>query len=209
VDQQGNEDKKIGGGSPDFSPQNQLTERDKKTMTIQQLLIDNTNYLWKPTSRDGEYGWFEMETDLDVRARATDKSAKPGIVIYNKDGGERLELTNKQYNYLTVATHYAQFNDGGDMGEGSVEQFWAYARAYDVLGGEPGFGGSSEGIHCHVGDASLFCDYTDGVYDLFDNGCHGYAATADALKSAYDKVLSEMKLWEDFRQRSETAAAEN
>lgn len=178
-------------------------------MKLRTLLIDNTNYLWKPTSRDGEYGWFEMETDLDVRARATDKSATPGIVIYNKDGGERLELTNKQYNYLTVATHYAQFNDGGEMGDGSVEQFWAYAKAYDALGGDYAFGGCQDGIYCHVGDANLFCDYTDGAYDLFDQGIHGYAVTADALKTAYNKVVSELELWENFRQKREMEAAQN
>lgn len=178
-------------------------------MTIQQLLIDNTNYLWKATNRDGEYGWFEMEHDLDVRAKATDKSAKPGILIYNKDGGDPIQLTNKQYDYLELATHYAQFNDGGTMGKGSVEQFWAYAKAYEVLGGEYAFGGCSDGIYCHVGDAGLFCDYTDGIYDLFESGCHGYAATADALKSAYDKAMKEIQLWEDLKQRSDIAAAEN
>ena len=178
-------------------------------MTIQQLLIDNTNYLWKATNRDGEYGWFEMEHDLDVRAKATDKSAKPGILIYNKDGGDAIQLTNKQYDYLEVATNYAQFNDGGTMGEGSVEQFWAYAKAYEVLGGDYAFGGCSDGIYCHVGDAGLFCDYRDGVYDLFEHGHHGYAATADALKGAYDKVVRALALWEDLKQRSDIAAAEN
>ena len=178
-------------------------------MELRTLLIDKTNYLWKPTSRNGEYGWFEMDQDLDVRAKALDKSDRPAIVIYNKDGGPKIELSNNQYDYLTVAVRYAQFADGGEMGDGSVEQFWAYAKAFDVLGGDYDFGGCADGIYCHVGEAGLFCDYQDGAYDLFDEGIHGYAATPDGLKAAYKKVVDEVALWNNFRQKHETAAAEN
>lgn len=178
-------------------------------MKLRTLLIDKTNYLWKPTSRNGEYGWYEMESDLDVRAKALDKSDNPGIVVYNKDGGPKIELTNNQYDYLKLATEYAQMADGGEMGEGSVEQFWAYAKAYDALGGEYAFGGCGDGIYCHVGDAMVFCEYQDGVYDLFDHGMHGYAATVEALKAAYEKVVKDVEDYHNFLEKSEAAAAEN
>jgi hypothetical protein len=178
-------------------------------MKLRTLLIDNTNYLWQPTNRTGEYGWYEMDHDLSVRAKALDKSARPTIAIYNEDGGPTIELNSNQYDYLEIATRYAQFADGGEMGDGSVEQFWAYAKAYEVLGGDHAFGGTEDGIYCHVGDANLFCDYTDGVYNLFDQGIHGYAVTADALKAAYNAVVSELELWDNFRQKREMEAAEN
>lgn len=168
-------------------------------MNLRNVLIDNTGYLWKQTSRDGAYGWFEDDHDLDVRATLDTVDGTEVIAVFNKDGGPVLNLKPDQTNYLIPAVHYAQFADGGEFGQGSVEQFWAYAKAFEILGGESDYGATHEGIYAHVGSEMVFVEWTpeDG-YNLFTAGCHGYAATTAGLERAYKKVIEEVAMYKDL-----------
>lgn len=166
-------------------------------MNLFETLTDITNFDWKLHSRDGSYLWVEDDHSLDVIVTPLKNDKEFCLSVRHKNGGPEIKLRQNQLeNYLLIAIDYAQLADG-DHGwpEGTVGNFWQLAEAIAVLGAEPNFGKTKEGIYAHVGDAQVFCEYRDGRYDLFDSGIHSYAATISGLKRAYNKLKKELDLW--------------
>lgn len=166
-------------------------------MNLLEKLLDLTNYDWRLNSRDGSYLWMEDEYSLDVIVSPDKKSKGKAVIVKNKNGGPEITLKeNELEDYLLIAIHYAQLADSEHgFPEGTVDDFWKLAEAYRVLGGEPNFGKTQEGIYCHVGERMPFLCYENGRYDLFDEGVHAYAATPAGLKRAYEKLVSEIDTW--------------
>lgn len=175
----------------------QITKREKNKMNLLEKLLDLTNYDWRLNSRDGSYVWMEDEHSLDVIV-APDKASKgKAVIVKNGNGGPEIRLEENQLEaYLLIAVSYAQLADSEHgMPEGSVDDFWKLAEAYRVLGGQPAFGKSEDGIHCHVGERMPFLCYENGRYVLFDEGIRYYAATPAGLLRAYRKLIAEIDLW--------------
>lgn len=172
-------------------------------MNLLEKLLDLTNYYWSLNSRDGSYLWMEDEHSLDVIV-APDKTSKgKAVIVKNKNGGPEITLKeNELEDYLLIAIHYAQMADSEHgWPEGTVDDFWKLAEAYRVLGGEPNFGKTEEGIYCHVGWRMPFLCYENGRYDLFDRGIHYYAATPAGLPRAYQKLIDEIDRWIELESR--------
>lgn len=168
-------------------------------MNLLEKLLDLTNYEWKLNSRDGSYLWTEGGQSLEVIVAPDKKNKNKTLIVKNVNGGPEIRLEGNQLEaYLLIAIHYAQMADSEHgWPEGTVDDFWKLAEAYRVLGGEPMFGKTEDGIYCHVGERMPFLCYENGRYDLFDAGVHYYAATPAGLLRAYRKLISEIDLWEE------------
>ena len=163
-------------------------------MIDRQKLTDATLQDWQLLD-DGKLAWYEGDHDLEVRVWETKAGGGKAVAVAHKNANWHITLDKDWRKWIEVAYHYAQFCDRLDSDRGSEEEFWHYAKAYEVFGTEPMFGGTADGIYCHVGPDDVFCEYTDGRYNLFDQGLHTYAGTPAALTKAYEKLIREIKLW--------------
>lgn len=162
-------------------------------MNLLQILIDNTNYDWEYDETGVLATWVEDGQSLGVNAWFDLAAGDGTIVVMNEMVSDYYRIRKDQYNRLAIAADYAQFSVSEHWGvTGTLEQFEAYATAMEVIGGEPGFAGTEDGIVLTIGDPWVWCEWNGDRYDLFQDGCHRYAATKDGLLSAYNKLIKEV-----------------
>lgn len=164
-------------------------------MITREQLMDETNFDWGVLP-NGEFAWFENEHDLEVRVyNKKYKSGSYHVFVRNRDSDWEIDLGTDWKPYLMTAIRYCQFGPYEDWTRGSVEHFWAMAKAIKEFGTEPDFAATQEGIHAHVGPENYFMEYVDGRYVIFDEGCLAYAGTPKGVVKAYLKVKEEIELW--------------
>jgi hypothetical protein len=186
-----------------------MKEREKQ-MNLIQILIDNTNYDWE-LDEDGTIAtWVEDGQSLGVVAWLDSETNDGTIIVTNEIVSDHYRIQKHQYNRLAIATEYAQFSADEHFGIlGTAEQFEAYATAWEVIGGEPGFSGSAEGVTLMVGDPWVWVEWDGDRYDLFQDGCHRYAATKDGLLSAYNKLVKEVEVFAAARAKQQLQKSQN
>lgn len=163
-------------------------------MNLLQILIDNTNYDWDYDETGVIATWVEDGQSLGVNAWFDLQANDGTIVVMNEIDSPQYRIPKDKYNRLIIATDYAQFSVSEQWGvTGTLEQFEAYATAMEVIGGEPGFAGTEDGIVLTIGDPWVWVEWDGDRYDLFQDGCHRYAATKDGLLSAYNKLIKEVE----------------
>lgn len=163
-------------------------------MNLIQILTDYTNYDWELQENGKFANWVEDGNSLGVAAWFDTETNDGTIIVTNEIVSDQYRITPSHYNRLAIATDYAQFSADGEWGVlGSIEQFHAYAEAWEVIGGEPGFAGTEDGIVLTIGDPWVWVEWDGDRYDLFQDGSHRYAATKDGLLSAYNKLVKEVE----------------
>lgn len=166
-------------------------------LTIGQL-IDATNYDWRELS-ENQYAWFEGEHDLGVRVMPRKgPNNKHLVMVKNHLQDWEIELGKDWEDWILMAMEYCQFDPHEDWQRGTPEHFWAMAKAIKMFGEHQSFGGTADGIYAHVGPRSVFMEYANGRYDLYDSGCHAYAGTPNGVIKAYEKVCAEIDLWDSI-----------
>ncbi len=173
-------------------------------MNLIQILTDYTNYDWE-LDEDGTIAtWVEDGQSLGVVAWLDSETNDGTIIVTNEIVSDHYRIQKHQYNRLAIATEYAQFSASDHFGIlGTAEQFEAYAVAMEVIGGEPGFAGTEDGIVLTIGDPWVWVEWDGERYDLFQDGCHRYAATRDGLLSAYNKLVKEVAAISAFMTKQE------
>jgi hypothetical protein len=158
-------------------------------------LIDATLVDWQ-VEPEGKLAWREGEDDLSVRVWETKKGGGGKVIAVSHVSNDWfISLGTDWRKWINIAITYSQLS-AKDFGPGgSEEEFWHYANAYEKFGTDPMFGGTKDGIYCHVGPEMVFCEYTDGRYDLFDQGVHAFAGTPSGLIDAYQKLINDIKLF--------------
>ncbi len=186
-----------------------MKEREKQ-MNLIQILTDYTNYDWELDETDVIAVWVEGGQSLGVNAWFDLETNDGTIVLMNEIVSDYYRIQKHQYNRLAIATEYAQFSADEHFGIlGTAEQFEAYATAWEVIGGEPGFAGSAEGVTLMVGDPWVWCEWDGERYDLFQDGCHRYAATKDGLLSAYNKLVKEVEAFAKVKAEQQLQKSQN
>ena len=168
-------------------------------ITIQEIM-DVTNLDLRATG-ENEYGWFEDTHDLN--SRIIPKKGKNNanlLIVKGKEWDWEIELGSDWKEWIALAIDYASFSKSEGWATGSVDHFWAMARAVKVFGhNHLGFSRTAEGAYTHVGDRMFFLVYENGRYDLFDDGYHTYAGTTNGLLNAYEKLSVEIDAWAAIR----------
>jgi len=158
-------------------------------------LIDATLYDWLE-GPDGKLAWREGEDDLGVRVWETKKGGGGKVIaVSHVSNNWFISLGTDWRKWINIAVAYSQFSEQAILPGGSEEEFWHYANAYEKFGTDPMFGSTEDGIYCHLGPEMVFCEYTDGRYDLFDQGVHAFAGTPSGLIDAYQKLINDIKLF--------------
>lgn len=169
-----------------------MKEREKQ-MNLIQILTDYTNYDWELQENGTIANWVENGEPLGVIAWFDSKTNDGTIIVTNEIVSDHYRIQKHEYSRLAIATDYAQFSAGETFGvQGTLEQFHAYTTAWEVIGGEADFTGTEDGIVLTLGDPWVWCEWNGDRYDLFQDGCHRYAATKDGLLSAYNKLVKEV-----------------
>ena len=172
-----------------------MKEREKQ-MNLIQILIDNTNYDWELDDNGTIATWVENGNSLGVVAWLDSETNDGTIIVSNQIVSDYLYIKKDEYHLLGIATEYAQMADEPQHEfAGNIDQFRAYAAAWEVLGGDYGFCGSSEGVSLMVGDPWVWCDWDGERYDLFQDGLHAYAVTKNGLVRAYNKLVKEVEVF--------------
>jgi hypothetical protein len=78
-----------------------------------------------------------------------------------------------------------------------------------MLGGDFGFSGSSEGVSLMVGDPWVWVEWNGERYNLFQDGCHRYAATKEGLVRAYNKLTKEVEVFAAARAKQQLQKSQN
>lgn len=162
-------------------------------ITIQEIM-DETNLDLRPTG-EGEWGWFEDESDLNARiSPRKGKNNSNLVIIKGKDWDWHIELGSDWKDWVHMAIDYAAFGEHEGWSNGSAEHFWALAKGVKVFGKFEGFSRTQEGAYTHVGERMVFMVYENDRYNLFDDGFHAYAGTPNGLLNAYEKLCADIDL---------------
>jgi hypothetical protein len=186
-----------------------MKEREKQ-MNLIQILTDYTNYDWQFDETGVIAVWVEDGQSLGVNAWFDLETNDGTIVLMNEIVSDYYRIQKHQYNRLAIATEYAQFSASDHFGIlGTAEQFEAYAVAMEVIGGEPGFAGTEDGIVLTIGDPWVWVEWNGERYDLFQDGCHRYAATKDGLLRAYNKLVKEVQAFSAVKIQQQLQKSQN
>jgi hypothetical protein len=186
-----------------------MKEREKQ-MNLIQILTDYTNYDWELDDNGTIATWVEDGQSLGVVAWLDSETNDGTIIVSNQIASDYLYIRKYEYHLLAIATEYAQMADiAMPDNVGNIEQFRAYAVAWEMLGGDFGFSGSSEGVSLMVGDPWVWVEWNGERYDLFQDGCHRYAATKDGLLSAYNKLVKEVEAFAKVKAEQQLQKSQN
>jgi hypothetical protein len=186
-----------------------MKEREKQ-MNLIQILTDYTNYDWQFDETGVIAVWVEDGQSLGVNAWFDLETNDGTIVLMNEIVSDYYRIPKHQYHRLAIATDYAQFSNSKLWGSrGTLEQFEAYATAMEVIGGEAGFAGTEDAIILTIGDPWVWVEWNGERYDLFQDGCHRYAATKDGLLSAYNKLVKEVEAFSAVKIQQQLQKSQN